>query len=69
MKNTEYFYDYPRYSNLKELLGASIKKYAENPAFLFKDKRKITYREFGEQVKFFGNGLFQLGMKDRKSVV
>ncbi len=69
MKNTEYFYDYPRYSNLKELLGASIKKYAENPAFLFKDKRKITYREFGEQVKFFGNGLFQLGMKGKRIAI
>ncbi len=69
MKNTEYFYDYPRYSNLKELIQASIEKYAENPAFLFKEKRKITYREFGEQVKFFGNGLFQLGMKGKRIAI
>lgn len=69
MKNTEYFYDYPRYSNLKELIGASIEKYAENPAFLLKDKRKITYQEFGEQVKFFGNGLFQLGMKSKRIAI
>lgn len=69
MKNTEYFYDYPRYSNLKELIGASIEKYAENPAFLLKEKRKITYQEFGEQVKFFGNGLFQLGMKSKRIAI
>lgn len=69
MKNTEYFYDYPKYSNLKELIQASIEKYAENPAFIFKDKRKITYREFGEQIKFFGNGLFQLGMKGKRVAI
>lgn len=69
MKNPEYFYDYPRYSNLKELIGASIEKYAENPAFLLKEKRKITYQEFGEQVKFFGNGLFQLGMKSKRIAI
>lgn len=69
MKNTEYFYDYPRYSNLKELIQASIEKYAENPAFLLKGKRKITYREFGEQVKFLGNGLFQLGMKGKRIAI
>ena len=69
MKSTQYFYDYPRYSNLKELIGASIEKYAENPAFLLKEKRKITYQEFGEQVKFFGNGLFQLGMKSKRIAI
>ena len=69
MKNTEYFYDYPRYSNLKELIDASIEKYAENSAFLLKEKRKITYQEFGEQVKLFGNGLFQLGMKSRRIAI
>lgn len=69
MKSTEYFYDYPRYQNIKEMMCDSIKKYAQNAAFLFKNKCKITYQEFGEQVKFLGTGLFELGMKAKRIAI
>lgn len=69
MKNTEYFYDYPRYHNIKEMMQDSIKKYPQNAAFLFKNNQEITYQEFGEQVKNFGTGLFEFGMKSKRVAI
>ncbi len=40
MKSTEYFYDYPRFNNLKELINASIEQYSEKIAFILKEKNK-----------------------------
>ncbi len=76
MKSTEYFYDYPRFNNLKELINASIEQYSEKIAFILKEKNKketkyknISYRKFGEQVKAFGTGLFQLGLKGKRIAI
>ncbi len=76
MKSTEYFYDYPKFNNLKELIHASIQKYPENIAFILKQKnekevkyKNITYQDFGEQVKALGTGLFELGMKDKRIAI
>lgn len=76
MKSTEYFYDYPKYNNIKEMMNASVQKYAENIAFILKEKneksvnyQKITYREFGEQVNRFGAGLFELGLQGKRIAI
>ena len=76
MKSTEYFYDYPRYSNIKEMMKASVEKYAENVAFILKEKseknvnyKKITYREFGKQIEDFGAGLFELGLQGKRIAI
>ncbi len=76
MKSTEYFYDYPKYNNIKEMMNASVQKYAENIAFILKEKneksvnyQKITYREFGEQVNCFGAGLFELGLQGKRIAI
>lgn len=76
MKNTEYFYDYPKFNNIKELINASTEKYAENIAFILKEKKEkevtyknITYQTFGETVDFLGTGLFALGMKGKRVAI
>lgn len=76
MKSTEYFYDYPRYNNIKEMMEAAIKEYSENVAFVLKEKNggqvkyeNITYKEFGEQVNFLGAGLYELGLKGKRVAI
>lgn len=57
-------------------MNASVQKYAENIAFILKEKneksvnyQKITYREFGEQVNCFGAGLFELGLQGKRIAI
>lgn len=76
MKSTEYFYDYPKFNDLRELINNSIEKYSENIAFVLKEKqgkevtyKNITYREFGEQVNQFGAGLFELGLQGKRIAI
>ena len=76
MKNTEYFYDYPKFNNIKEMINNAVEKYSENTAFIIKNTNEkktnykyITYKEFGEEVNLFGNGLFQLGMKGKRIAI
>lgn len=76
MKSTEYFYDYPKFNNIKEMMSDSIGKYSQNTAFILKEKkekevtyRNITYSEFGEQVNHFGAGLFQLGLQGKRIAI
>lgn len=76
MKSTEYFYDYPKFHNIKELIQNSIQKYPENVAFILKNKqgkevkyKNITYQEFGEQVKDLGTGLFELGLNGKRVAI
>lgn len=76
MKTAEYFYDYPKFNNIKELINASIEKYSNNIAFIIKNKKgkettyqNITYKEFGEQVNYFGTGLFELGLKGKRIAI
>lgn len=76
MKSTEYFYDCPKFNNLKELINNSIEKYSEDTAFILKEKKdkntkyeNITYKEFGKQVNNFGTGLFQLGLQGKRVAI
>lgn len=76
MKSTEYFYDYPKFNNIKELVNSSIEKYPDNTAFILKEKKNkcvnyknITYKEFGRQVNYLGTGLFEIGMKDKRIAI
>ena len=76
MKNTEYFYEYPRYNNIKEMMIETVEKYAENNAFILKKKINekieyinITYKDFLDKVNAFGAGLFKLGLKGKKVAI
>ena len=76
MKSKEYFYDYPKYNNIKEMMVESFKQYEEKVAFVIKEKKdkqvfykEITYGELGKQIEKFGAGLFALGLKGKRVAI
>ena len=76
MKKDEYFYDYPDFNNVKEIIYDVVKKYPQNRAFIIKEKidkeikyKNISFTQFLEDINNFGTGLYNLKFQDRKSVV
>lgn len=76
MKKDEYFFDYPDFENIKQIVYDTVKKYPNNKAFIVKkkEKEKVTYRdicftELLEEVNNFGAGLYKLGLKDKKIAI
>lgn len=75
-KKDEYFFEYPDFHNVKDIIYDSVKKYSDNTAFILKDKignetkyTNITFRELLENINNFGAGLFSLGLKDKKIAI
>ena len=69
MKNTEL-------NNVKELIAYSVKNFPNDTAFTVKikandevDYRKISYKEFGEEINAFGTELLSLGLKDKRVAI
>ena len=76
MKSTEYFYDVPKFNNIKELIYDSVEKYSQNIAFILKNKQgkeisyeNVTYEQFGKQVNFLGTGLLKLGLAGKRIAI
>lgn len=76
MKKDEYFFEYPDFNNVKEIVYDVVKKYPENTAFILKEKtgKNVnyiykTFVDFLEDVNNFGTGLFNLGFKDKKIAI
>ena len=76
MKKDEYFFDYPDFNNIKEIIYDVVKKYPKNTAFIVKEKKEkdikyknITFTELLEDVNNLGTGLYNLGMKDKKIAI
>lgn len=76
MKKDEYFFEYPDFNNVKEIVYDVVKKYPENTAFILKEKtgKNVnyiykTFVDFLEDVNNFGAGLFNLGFKDKKIAI
>lgn len=76
MKKDEYFFEYPDFENIKQIVYDVVKKYPNNKAFIVKNKEndKVTYRnicftELLEEVNNFGAGLYKLGLKDKKIAI
>ena len=70
------FFDYPVFTNVKDVIYHSVKKYPKNVAFRLKEKNEeeikyidITYEEFLEDVNCLGTGLFSLGLKNKKIAI
>ncbi len=64
----------PKYENLKEMLEKSGKMYGDRPAYLFKTEepgkfRKITHKEFREDINCLGTALIDLGLKNKRVAV
>ncbi len=64
-----------RYINdLRDLVHSSAELYAEDPAFLVKDKpkgeyRPISYTQFKEEIDYLGTKLIEMGLKDKKVAI
>ena len=72
-KKDEYFYDYPDFKNIKDMVYHTVKKYPEHIAFTIKEKndkdvsyKNITFTQFLEDVNNLGTGLYDLGFKDKR---
>ena len=76
MKKDEYFYDYPDFNNVKEIVYDVVEKYPKNCAFIIKEKKEnetnyknITFKELKEQVNNLGTGFYNLGMADKRVAI
>lgn len=76
MKKDEYFFEYPDFNNVKEIVYYIVKKYPNNTAFILKNKKGKevnyiykTFVDFLEDINNFGTGLFNLGLKNKKIAV
>lgn len=68
------FNDVRKIDTLRDMFDGSIKMYAERTAFLQKydtaePYKEISYRQFGEDVYNFAEGLIKLGLKDKKTAI
>ena len=66
----------PMFSNIKEVLYNSVKLYRDNIAFTIKhkDENKVeyehkTYKDFLDDINFFGSSLYKIGLKDSRIAV
>lgn len=73
MKKDEYFFTYPEFNNIREIVMNSVNKFPNNRAFILKDKEgnlyNKTYAEFIKEVKDLATGLYDLGLKDKRIAI
>lgn len=76
MKKDEYFFEYPDFNNVKEIVYYVAEKYPNNTAFILKNKIGKetnyiykTFVDFLDDVNNLGTGLFNLGLKDKKIAI
>lgn len=70
----EPIHDFMKFTDLKDMLKKSGDKYGDRPAYLYKTKeegvfRKITHKEFRDDVNALGTKLIDMGLKDKKIAV
>ncbi len=75
-KRDEYFFEYPDFNNVKEIVYDSVNKYPDNTAFILKNKvnNEVTYtnktfKNFLEDVNNLGAGLYNLGLQNKRVAV
>ena len=73
MKKDDYFYTFPEFDNVKELMEYSIEKNADCRAFILKDKEgnhyNITYKELKYEINYLGTSFLKLGLKGKRIAV
>ena len=64
------------FTTVKECLKAAVKKYAENIAFVIKNKKdkkvtytNITYEKFGKDMRNLGTALIDLGLENKRIAI
>ena len=76
MKTYNKIYESKDFKNIKEIIDNSAKLYANNNAFIIKEKeekdikyKNITYKEFKDQINYLGTALINLGLKDKRVAI
>lgn len=69
-------YEARKYNNIREVIDDATQKYSNKIAFVVKHKKgkeveyeNITYFDFANDLKYFGTGLINLGLKDKRIAV
>ena len=70
----EAIHEFEKFVDLKDMLNKSVEKFGDRPAYVFKmeepgEFRKITYKEFKNDIDGLGTSLINLGLKDKKIAV
>ena len=75
-KSKDYLFEYPDFSNIKDIMYDTLEKYPDNTAFILKNKinneikyTNISFKELFEDVNNFGAGLYNLGLKYKRIAI
>lgn len=76
MKTYNKIYDAKEFKNVREIIDNSVDLYPNNNAFIIKEKqgkdvkyKNITYKEFQNQINYFGTALIDSGLKDKRVAI
>ena len=64
-------YNVNKFNDLKEMLQKTGEEFGDKPAYIFKTEeegkfRKITHREFRDDINCLGTTLINMGLKDKR---
>ena len=69
-------YDAVKFDTIRDYINLAIKKFANNNAYILKDKvdgivnyKHITYTKFGEEIKALGTALISLGLENKRIAI
>ena len=69
-------YKATKFETIRDVIRNAVKKYPENNAFILKNKKdknveykKITYKQFGEDIDSLGTELVNLGLKGKRIAI
>ena len=69
-------YEATEFETIRDVIRNAVKKYPENNAFILKNKidkdveyKKITYKQFGEDIDSLGTELINLGLKGKRIAI
>ncbi len=76
MKKDEYFYDYPDFNNVKEIIYDVVGKYPQNRAFIIKEKndkevkyKNVNFTQFLDDINNLGTGLYDLNFQNKRIAI
>ena len=76
MKVYRKLYDAIKFDTIRDYINNAIKKFANNNAFILKNKKNgkvsytnITYSKFGEDIKSLGTALINLGLENKRIAI
>ena len=76
MKTYNKIFDAKAFNNIREIIDNAVELYPDNKAFIIKEKKgkevnykNITYKDFKNQMNYFGTQLIDLGLKDKRVAI